>query len=322
VIGNAAYAYVRDVYVLTAIGATVLSLATINFAQFFAHVREELGRAEHGETDAPFLMGVLRACYALAWTVGPPLGAKILARFGYQGVFLSTAALYVVFACAVHRFVAHRPRAVPPAVADQSAGARPSRVASWGLREPVLWAYALAFGLVFAGFTLKALNLPLFLTETLGTTEQAVGLAFAVSPIFELAFMVGFGHLAAKGARHERAVICCGVLSAVVHFLALRSVSAAWQVYPLQVLNAAAVAVATSVAIPFFQDLMPQRAGTATSLYSNALKLGSLLGFITFGTLARALGHTGLFSICAGLSAVSLGIMVLVRPPALRRAHG
>jgi SET family sugar efflux transporter-like MFS transporter len=80
------------------------------------------------------------------------------------------------------------------------------------------------------------------------------------------------------------------------------------------VLNAAAIAVMTSVAIPFFQDLLPGRPGAATSLYSNALKAGSVLGFGAFGALAGALGHDRLFWICAAFATTTLVVISFARP--------
>jgi SET family sugar efflux transporter-like MFS transporter len=279
-----------------------MAVASINFAQLFAYVREDLGRGEQGAADAPFMMGVLRAFYALAWTIGPLIGGRIVTRFGYLAIFLAAAALFVVFALCVFVFVAER--APEPSL-------RPNQPLTWGLGQPSVLAHCVAFGLMFAAFTLNTLNLPLFLTQKLGATEQGVGTAFAVSPLFEMAFMVWFGHVAARG--HQRRVIVCGVAAATCYFLILRFVTEAWHVYPMQILNAAAVAVTTSVVIPYFQDLLPRQAGVATSLYSNALKVGGLVGFSAFGLLAIELGNTGLFLLCAGLSATTLVIVAFTR---------
>jgi SET family sugar efflux transporter-like MFS transporter len=303
VLANLGFAYVRDPIVLTLIGSSVLAVASINFAQLFAHVREDLGRTEPGAADVPFLMGVLRACFALAWTVGPVLGARLVGGFGYKGIFLAAAALFVVFASLVLLFVAEQPPLLT---------ARPSEPLTWGLGQPVVLAYSVAFALMFAAFTLNTLNLPLFLTQKLGATERGVGTAFAISPMFEMLFMVWFGHIATLG--HQRRVIMGGVCAAVCYFLALRFVTAPWHVYPMQLLNAAAVAVTTSVVIPFFQDLLPRQAGVATSLYSNALRAGGLVGFTAFGLWASRVGHTGLFLVCAALSATTLAIVVSTRP--------
>ena len=92
-----------------------------------------------------------------------------------------------------------------------------------------------------------------------------------------------------------------------------RDLTAVWQVYPLQVLNAAAHAVTASVAIPFFQDLSPAQPGAATTLYSNALKAGSVLGLAAFGLLASYLGNTRLFWVCAGFALVTLGVVSFAR---------
>jgi SET family sugar efflux transporter-like MFS transporter len=165
---------------------------------------------------------------------------------------------------------------------------------------------------MFGASTLNNLNLPLYLTQQLGGTERSVGAAFAISPLFELLFMVGFGHLAARG--HAWIVMLCGSGAAVVYFLLLRLVSEPWQVYPLQILSAAGVAVTVSVAIPFIQDLLPGRAGVATNLYANALKLGSLIGFSSFGLLASRVGHDGLFLVCAGLGSLTLMTVALAGP--------
>jgi SET family sugar efflux transporter-like MFS transporter len=257
--------------------------------------------------------------------VGPNLGAWIKGRVGYPGLFLTTASFFLLLALFVALFVAHRARAgaseargpsaraggegEPRAAEPTPASSGEGRFAAWGLTEPGVLLHAIAFGAMFAAFTLNTLNLPLFLTQKLGETERAVGAAFAISPLFEMLFMIGFGYLAVRG--HQRRVILLGTSAAVCYFLALRFVGAAWQVYPLQILNAAAVAVVTSVAIPFFQDLLPRRAGIATSLYSNALKVGGLVGFMAFGLLASRVGNTGLFLVCGALGAISVALLML-----------
>jgi SET family sugar efflux transporter-like MFS transporter len=312
-IGTVGYALVRDPILLTLIGSTALALASMNFAQSFALVREEIGRPEHDGADVPFLMGVLRACYALAWIVGPNLGASIKTRFDYRGLLLCNAGLFVLFIGFVLRFVPHRPRRVG-ADDTRPAEALPNvpRRSTWGLTQPIVVVHCVAFGLMFAASTLNALNLPLFLTQTLGGTEKDVGAAFSISPFFEMLFMIGFGHIAARG--YQRSVILFGVSAAVAYYVLLRFVTEPWQVYPLQILIAAGAAVTLSVAIPFFQDLLPGQAGMATSLYSNALKVGSLVGFSAFGLLASQVGNGGLFFVCASLAGTTLTIIASARP--------
>jgi MFS transporter, SET family, sugar efflux transporter len=309
VLANLGFALVRDPLLLLLIGSSALAIASINFAQFFAHVREHIEHTERAGAAVPLLMGILRACYALAWTVGPLVAARLVSRFGYPAIFLSAAILFIVFAAGVMGFV---PRAA------RIAEALPNEALTWGWGQPRVLAHAVAFALMFAAFTIQGLNLPLFLTEKLGATEHGVGNAFAVSPVFEIGFMVGFGHLAALG--YQRRVIALGASAAVGYFAALPFITAVWHVYPLQVMNAAASAVTTSVAIPFFQDLMPGQRGAATTLYSNALKVGSLIGFGAFGLLASYLGHARLFWVCSGFALITLAVVSFARTRQVKSA--
>jgi SET family sugar efflux transporter-like MFS transporter len=66
-----------------------------------------------------------------------------------------------------------------------------------------------------------------------------------------------------------------------------------------------------SLAISYFQDLLPGQAGLATSVYSSSWSLGSLAAYFSFGVLAERVGHAGLTRFCAALAAVSLLVLVL-----------
>jgi len=66
-----------------------------------------------------------------------------------------------------------------------------------------------------------------------------------------------------------------------------------------------------SVAIPYFQDMLPGQTGVATSIYANSFSLGSLLGYVSFGVLAPAIGHRNLSLVCAVLGALSLTVLML-----------
>jgi SET family sugar efflux transporter-like MFS transporter len=106
-----------------------------------------------------------------------------------------------------------------------------------------------------------------------------------------------------------------GVLVGVAYFLGLGFARTPVDVYPAQVLNAFTIAVTMSLAIPYFQDLLPGQTGLATSLYSSSWSLGSLMGYLSFGLLVEQLGHRGLTQLCAGLAVGSLLVLVSSRRP-------
>ncbi|HEX2100576.1 MAG TPA: sugar efflux transporter [Candidatus Synoicihabitans sp.] len=303
-IGYLGYAFVREVWLLTIIGCVALGIATVNFSQLFAHVREEFEQSPGGQRDAAFLMSVLRVFFSLAWTVGPALGAWVMVQFQYRGVFAAAAGLFLLFLAGVLWFVPHRPHS------EQSRRApRPSlwRVLSRG----DILVYFTAFVLVFAAHTMSLMNLPLLVTQSLGGTEADVGIIFGIAPVIEVPLMLWFGRLASSG--HQIFLIRLGVLASVAYFVVLTFAQAPWHIYPMQVLTAVSIAITTNITILFFQDLLPQQAGVATSIYSNSFSAGSLVGYLGFGLLVQRVGHRGVFLVCAALSAVAFLIVLLRR---------
>jgi len=99
----------------------------------------------------------------------------------------------------------------------------------------------------------------------------------------------------------------------VAYYFLLSRVHAPWQVYPLQILHAAMIAVLSGIAITFFQDYIPNQPGTATNLYTNANRIGSTAGYLCFGSLASAFGHRAVFLVCAGVCVAAFFLLWLAR---------
>jgi MFS transporter, SET family, sugar efflux transporter len=305
VLGYTGYALVRDPRVLVAIGSTLLAVAAVCFSQLFAHTRERFFDTDIPGVPGGFLTSVVRVCFSLAWTAGPSVGAWMLVEFGFRGLFLGAAALFLVFLIGVACFVPHDPR--PPH-------------AHAAKREPVwrvltrgdLFALFVAFLLIFAAHTINIMNLPLVITKLLGGTGRDVGIAFGVGPLAEIPLMLWFGLLAARG--HQLALIRIGAASTVLYFILLTFAQAPWHVFPLQILHGLSFAIISNVAILFFQDLVPGQPGLATTVFTNAANVGNLVGYFGFGTLAQPVGHRGMFLVSATLTAVTLAIVLLYRP--------
>ena len=298
--GYLGYAFLTNVVALLLIGSLLLGVATVNFSQLFAFVREELARPENAHADAPFLISVLRVAFSLAWTIGPAIGAWMMVTFSYRGIFLGAAGLFAFFLIGILCFVPHR--AHPPMGA---ANRQPLRKVL--LRGDILANFT-GFLLCFAAFNISMMNLPLMVTQELGGTEAHVGIIYSIAPVFEVPLMIWFGHLAARG--HQAALIRFGVLMAALYFAALIFAQAPWQIYPMQIISAVSIAITTNITITFFQDLLPGQAGVATSIYSNSFSGGSLLGYFAFGMLLESLGHRGVFVVCSLLSVTTLVILL------------
>ena len=302
-LGYLGYAFVRQPLLLACIGIVALGIASVSFSQLFAHMREELGDQASAE-DTPLLMSLLRASFSLAWTVGPALSSLVVIRYSYWGTFLGASLLFLAFFVGVFSFVPHRRR---PAVVHRAVSEPILSV----LARPVIFWHFIGFVLIFAAYVMNMMNLPLTVTQQLGGTPRQVGIVFGIAPVLEMPLMLWFGRLAARG--HQIALIRFGVLVGLAYFLALTFARAPWHIYPMQLLSAASIAVTTNVTITFFQDRLPGQTGLATSIYSNSYGTGGLLGYFGFGALVNAIGHRGVFFVCAGLCAAALAIFLLYR---------
>ena len=302
VAGYAAYAFVRDVLALTLIGSVVLGVSSITFAQLFAHGRELVDRSDIPPRDAPLYMNVFRLFFALAWTAGPAVAAWVMVKYSYRGMFLVAAAVFVALLAIVVLFIPTRP---PP---GRAAAGSSLRVA---LRRPEVLAHFAGFSLVFVAGTMTMMNLPLLVLKSLGGSEQQVGIVYSVAPVFELPFMYYFGVKATRGDQGR--LIRLGFALAIFYYAGLSLVRVPWHVYLMQVLSAAVTAIVAGVALTFFQNFLPDQAGTATNLYASAQRVGSTVGYLAFGVLVASVGHRAVFLVCAALCVVALVLLFAFR---------
>lgn len=299
-IGYLGYAFSRDVWLLTCFGVVFLGLSSVTFGQLFALAGDMLERGGVEPRQLPLYMNVVRSFFALAWTVGPALGSLLVAR-SFASAFLAAAGIFVVFTAVVAAFV---PDVRPSESSRRAAAALPLRVA---FRNPALMGHFVAFVLFFACSTMGMMNLPLLLLHDLGGSEHQIGIAYTVAPVFELPFMLYVGVLATR-IRHERLVLLA-LLLAGAYYAGLALARAPEHVYALQIASAAIVAVMSGVAITFFQSFLPEQAGTATNLYSSASRVGSMLGYLSFGAVAGGLGHRAVFVVSVGATLLSAAIV-------------
>jgi Arabinose efflux permease len=305
VCGYLGYAFVKEPVVLVGIAMTVIALSTICFPQLFAHVRERFDGLRTGAARGGLLMSIVRVCFSVAWTAGPAVGAVVVQYFGFRGLFISAALLYVIFLFGVRRFVPQTPPKAEPA----------AKVPVWRvlMRGDILAAFV-AFLVVFAAHAINMINLPLMITRELGGSARDLGFVFGVGPVVEIPLMIWFGHLAGRG--YQRRLMIVGAAATVLYFALLGFVAHTWQVMLLQMLSGVSFAILTNIAILFFQDLLPGQTGLGTAVFANAGNTGNLAGYLLFGLLIEPFQHRGLYIVCTALGTITLIVISWLRPRA------
>lgn len=295
-VGYVGYAFVRSPWLLLLVAALILGVASLTFSQLFAHTRERLESSRASPSETPLYMNAFRMAYAAAWTLGPALAALTLTAFGFRGLYLGAAFFYLLLFLLLFLFVPDTQR-VPAEPLEAGA-----RLLLWTLPGVLPWFVAFIF--IFAAQSISMSNMSLYVLHDLGGTEANVGLIFSLAPIFEVPLMLYLGLLATRFESGQ--LIRAAMALSVVYFGGLVLVREPWQIYPLQALSAAIVAVTSGVAITFFQNKLPDQMGSATNLYVNAIRIGSTSGYLTFGTLAAGYGHRGAYVACTALSVCAL----------------
>ncbi|MEO6600532.1 MAG: sugar efflux transporter [Polyangiaceae bacterium] len=307
-LGYLGYAFVRNPLALTAIGALALGASSISFSQIFAYARETLEQSELERVEIPFYMNFIRLFFALAWTVGPAIAAYLMTHYSFRVTFSAAAFSYVLFCVLVALFVPWR----PPSEASRAAARAFPLWAVFKNRQ--LLAHFAAFSLYFCCSTMGMMDLPLLILNELHGTERDVGTAYSLAPLFELPLMFYVGVLATRVA-HEK-IIAAALALGVVYYAGLSLTGAPLQVFFLQALSAAIVAVMSGVAITFFQNYLPNQAGSATNLYSTASRIGAIGGYLGFGVIGGALGHRAVFGVSVVLCGMALAVLLFFRRPA------
>jgi MFS transporter, SET family, sugar efflux transporter len=298
----ACYALLRNPWILLPISCLLGGIAGGTFSQTFALARDLLVRKGVPEKEIPFYINVFRIFFALSWTVGPAMGAMIVARYSIAVSFLAAAGLFCVYALLCWLGLADRP---PTAEARIAAASMPL---SQALRLPGFLAHFIALILMLSCATMGMMNLTLLILGPLRGDESHVGAAYGIGPVFELPFMFYAGVLATR--LQPARIIRWAALLAVVYYAGLALAREPWHVYPLQVISAAVVAVTSGLAITFFQEFLPGQVGTATNVYGNANRIGGTAGYLLFGWLGSTLGYRSVFAVCAAFCGAAWLIML------------
>ena len=269
--------------VLLVIAAALLSFGTAAFPQLFTLARGHLsGAAATRGTPA------LRSAWSLAWAVGPLLGAALLAWRGYAGLFLATAAAFALVA--VPLLLLGRTHAAPAARSTAAPG-------PWPLR-PVL-SFALFHVAMFAG----SVVLPLYVTKVLGRSAGDVGLLFSVCAIAEIPAALAL--LLVPDRVRKYRLILGGLALFVIYFALIAGTGSMAVLIAAQVARGVAIAVVSALGITYFQDLMPQAPGRATTLYANTTTAGLLVSGVLAGSAAQLLGYRAALVLCGALAAAA-----------------
>ncbi|WP_433064533.1 sugar efflux transporter [Dactylosporangium sp. CS-033363] len=299
--GTGLTAVVRDYWVLLGLTVTATALSGSLFPQTFAYARQVLERDSPGR--AALGISAMRTVFSLAWVGGPALAAVLLDVGGFRLLYATAAGLYLVAALVA----ALRLETIgPPAPVDDAGPAAPLK-----LSRVLLVATVVAFVLLQTPMTLAVQALPLFISEDLHRDASAAGLILGLCAALEIPLMLGLGVLTTRIP--VRTLILVGSAAGVVYYALAWTAPNLWVLAAAQPVNAVFISAVSGVAITYMQDLMPDRPGQATTLFTNTFPIGATLAGPLLGVSAH-FGYRTAYGITTVVCAAGLLVLLLARP--------
>lgn len=156
------------------------------------------------------------------------------------------------------------------------------------------------------------LNMPLYVTGTLGLDERNVGIIASLCAGLEVPFMIMVGYIA--GRYSARNLLIVSGFFAIIYFTLIGTIQDFTWMLIGQVPLSIFLAIMLGLGISYFQELVPQFPGFASTLFANGMIVGQLLGNLLGGMLSDFAGVQSVFYLCTAAVIISMIILFITKP--------
>ncbi|EAA7241818.1 MFS transporter [Salmonella enterica subsp. salamae] len=295
-IGNALlFAFNRHYLTLITCGVLLASLANTAMPQLFALAREY---ADSSAREVVMFSSVMRAQLSLAWVIGPPLAFMLALNYGFTVMFLIAAVIFAVSLVLITLML--------PSVArvEQPVDAPLAPVNGWQDRNVRM--LFIASTLMWTCNTMYIIDMPLWISAELGLSDKLAGVLMGTAAGLEIPAMILAGFYVKRFGK--RRMMIAAVAAGVLFYVGLIFFHSRTALLLLQLFNAVFIGIVAGIGMLWFQDLMPGRAGAATTLFTNSISTGVILAGVIQGAVAQSFGHFAVYWVIAAISVVTLAM--------------
>lgn len=258
--------------------------------QLYASARESINQYRSG--IAVMANMILRSMFSFGFLFGPLVGSILLARYDFTGLFFGTVIMFAVVFMSSFLIKNSNPPAVEQSIEITSyeEPKSPNLLTNMGLFIPFI-----AFVFLHVGQWMYLLNMPLFVTGYLGEADSAVGILASLCAGLEVPLMIFMGYVASR-VSSKTLLIIAGFIGSM-YFLSIGIFESYTMMLIGQLPLALFLAILLGLGISYFQDLLPQFPGYASTLFANAMIVGQLVGNLLGGIANDTLGVENSFYI-------------------------
>lgn len=254
-VGNALlFAFNRHYLTLITCGVMLASIANAAMPQLFALAREY---ADSSAREVVMFSSVMRAQLSLAWVIGPPLAFMLALNYGFTTMFAIAAGIFILSLTLIALTLPSVARVEQPAdaVQNQISGWKDSNVRMLFIASTLMWTCN----------TMYIIDMPLWISSDLGLPDSLAGILMGTAAGLEIPAMIIAGYY----VKHfgKRRMMVTAVAAGVLFYVGLIFFHSHTALLILQLFNAVFIGIVAGIGMLWFQDLMPGRAGAATTLF-------------------------------------------------------
>ncbi|CTS58017.1 broad specificity sugar efflux system [Escherichia coli] len=295
-IGNALlFAFNRHYLTLITCGVLLASLANTAMPQLFALAREY---ADNSAREV-----VMRAQLSLAWVIGPPLAFMLALNYGFTVMFSIAAGIFTLSLVLIAFML--------PSVARVELPSENALSMQGGWQDSNVRMLFVASTLMWTCNTMYIIDMPLWISSELGLPDKLVGFLMGTAAGLEIPAMILAGYYVKRYGKRRMMVIA--VAAGVLFYTGLIFFHSRMALMTLQLFNAVFIGIVAGIGMLWFQDLMPGRAGAATTLFTNSISTGVILAGVIQGAIAQSWGHFAVYWVIAVISVVALFLTAKVK---------
>ncbi|ELP5729458.1 sugar efflux transporter [Vibrio vulnificus] len=294
------FIFIDEYLVAVAVVALLGSISGAAFGQLFA-----LGR-EYGDrhvADSASFVSTMRAGIAIAWVFGPPLAFLLKASYGFEASF-SVAAVIIATSVLVISI------GIPNVERKQSQRKESNQPkGNWiSSLNPLVVIYCLIIVLAYAANNLYIVSMPLYLSQELKVDANWLGVLFGVAALCEIPVMLWAGKLARRWS--ALTIMKIGIASGVLFYSVMLVATNYTHLIVAQILNGIFIGTCATLGMVVMQDMMKDKLGTASTLFSNMLQLSMLVSSLSVGIVGELFNYYSSFYV--SLLGVSLALILLI----------
>ena len=300
-IGNALlFAFNRHYLTLITCGVLLASLANTAMPQLFALAREY---ADNSAREVVMFSSVMRAQLSLAWVIGPPLAFMLALNYGFTVMFSIAAGIFTLSLVLIAFML--------PSVARVELPSENALSMQGGWQDSNVRMLFVASTLMWTCNTMYIIDMPLWISSELGLPDKLAGFLMGTAAGLEIPAMILAGYYVKRYGKRRMMVIA--VAAGVLFYTGLIFFNSRMALMTLQLFNAVFIGIVAGIGMLWFQDLMPGRAGAATTLFTNSISTGVILAGVIQGAIAQSWGHFAVYWVIAVISAVALFLTAKVK---------